>query len=260
MIAFYTDLDNTLIYSYKHDIGKEKKCVEIYEGREVSYVTDRTDALLKELLHRGCTRDGEELLWIPTTTRTVEQYERISFGTDVPHYALTCNGGVLLVNGIRDEAWYRESVRMAADSQVQLMKALDILETDEDRIMEVRFIEELFAFTKSASPEKTMETLKRQLSCEKVDVLQNGVKIYVLPKVLHKGVAVRRMRERIHPQSVVAAGDSLFDESMLLEADRAFLPKSLQEQLSGGSSGNIGRKLEVCGENQLFSEFILERL
>ena len=42
MIAFFSDLDNTLIFSYKHDIGKEKRCVEIYQGREVSYITERT--------------------------------------------------------------------------------------------------------------------------------------------------------------------------------------------------------------------------
>ena len=29
MIIFNTDIDNTMIYSYRHDIGKEKICAEI---------------------------------------------------------------------------------------------------------------------------------------------------------------------------------------------------------------------------------------
>ena len=31
MQIVHTDLDNTLIYSYKHEIGGPKTCVEIYQ-------------------------------------------------------------------------------------------------------------------------------------------------------------------------------------------------------------------------------------
>ena len=37
-----TDLDNTIIYSYKHDIGNEKMNVELYKEREISFITKRT--------------------------------------------------------------------------------------------------------------------------------------------------------------------------------------------------------------------------
>ena len=43
------DMDNTLIYSYKHDIGREKINVELYNGREISYITKRTFELLNEI-------------------------------------------------------------------------------------------------------------------------------------------------------------------------------------------------------------------
>ena len=36
-MVFFSDLDNTLIYSYKHDIGNDKESVEIYNGRKVSF-------------------------------------------------------------------------------------------------------------------------------------------------------------------------------------------------------------------------------
>ena len=39
MAIFFTDLDNTLIYSYRRDIGRDKVCVELYQGREISFVT-----------------------------------------------------------------------------------------------------------------------------------------------------------------------------------------------------------------------------
>ena len=89
MKIFMSDLDNTLIYSYKHEIGEEKTCVEIYQDREVSYMTNRSCELLKAVT--------EEILFVPTTTRTIEQYERIHLDVGIPKYALVCNGGVLLV-------------------------------------------------------------------------------------------------------------------------------------------------------------------
>ena len=97
MIIFNTDLDKTLIYSYKHDIGNDKLCAEIYQGRQVSFVTRRTAELLK--------RVNETVLLVPTTTRTLEQYVRIDLGIGTPHYALVCNGGILLTDGEEDSGW-----------------------------------------------------------------------------------------------------------------------------------------------------------
>lgn len=69
MQIVHTDLDNTLIYSYKHEIGGPKTCVEIYQGREISFMTETSHRLLGQL----CSKPG--VLVVPTTTRTLEQYE-----------------------------------------------------------------------------------------------------------------------------------------------------------------------------------------
>ena len=54
MRIFFTDLDNTLIYSYKRDIGDAKRCVEVYQGREISFMTNtKTGAY-----HSGDNQDG----------------------------------------------------------------------------------------------------------------------------------------------------------------------------------------------------------
>ena len=96
MQIVHTDLDNTLIYSYKHEIGGPKTCVEIYQGREISFMTETSHRLLGQL----CSKPG--VLVVPTTTRTLEQYQRIDLGIGVPEYALVCNGGVLLHQGKED--------------------------------------------------------------------------------------------------------------------------------------------------------------
>lgn len=244
MIAFFSDLDNTLIFSYKHDIGKEKRCVEIYQGREVSYITERTYGLLKYAASR--------LLFVPVTTRTEEQYRRIELGVGVPAYALVCNGGVLLRDGREDEGWYRESVEMTADCRTELEKAAEILERDENRSLEVRNIRNLFLFTKSRHPEESVDRLKEKLDMSRMDVFRNGVKVYALPKSLNKGAALRRLRERIKPEQVAAAGDSEFDLPMLAEADVGIAPQQL------GKRYGLQGRIRLMEPDRVFSERLLE--
>lgn len=244
MIILHSDLDNTLIYSYKHDIGMEKKCVEIYQGREVSFMTDKSYDLLKAV--------KSKVLFVPTTTRTIEQYDRIDLGIGAPEYALVCNGGVLLVNGREDKEWYLESLRLTKDCQEELEKAQNVLKSDVHRIFEIRNIRSLFVFTKSDKPETSSESLKRVLDMSRVDVLCNGVKVYVVPKNLSKGMAVRRFRKKVHGDKVIAAGDSEFDISMLMEADVGLAPASLADKYL------IDSNVVGMGKSTLFSEEMLE--
>lgn len=246
MEIFCSDLDNTLIYSYRHDIGASKKCVEIYEGREVSFMTLRSLELLKQVAQKLC--------FIPVTTRTVEQYERICLGIGAPEYALVCNGGVLLVNGVKDRRWYEESVSLAGGCATEVGLAGRLLELDESRCFEVRNIDGLFLFTKSSEPFKTADRLKSRLDLGLVDVFSNGAKVYVVPKKLDKGNGLRRLKERLGAQTVISAGDSEFDIPMLLEADYSFLPGELSKQIE------LKDHMKACGGSEVFSEVFLSEI
>lgn len=246
MDVFHADLDNTLIFSYRHDIGQEKRCVEVYQGREISFITEKTHRLLREI--------NEKMLVVPTTTRTREQYERITLGVGELPFALVCNGGVLLINGKKDPEWYAHSLELIAGCRREMEKAAALLEQDPGREMEVRYIEELFLFTKCADPGKTVRTLQRELDTTALDVLHNGTKVYVLPKELRKGKALQRFREYKKAQRVFAAGDSAFDVSMLEAADWAAAPDALLKtyRLPGHVAGMPGRAV--------YSEEVLEAI
>lgn len=222
MTVFHSDLDNTLIYSYKHEIGIKKKCVEIYQGREISFMTSQSYQLLKKVV--------KKVLFVPTTTRSIEQYERIDLGIGVPKYALVCNGGILLEHGVKDFNWYQESKLLVSDCKGELQKAQKILAKDENRNFEIRNIEQLFLFTKSLQPEKTTAQLQSNLNLLLVDVLSHGAKVYVIPKKLNKGTAMKRFKKKVTADIVIAAGDSEFDVPMFQEADFALAPKGLQSE------------------------------
>jgi len=67
--VFFTDLDNTLIYSHKREIGEEKTVVEYLDGRQQSFMTNYTYKYLK---------NAKWLDIVPVTTRIDTQFKRIT--------------------------------------------------------------------------------------------------------------------------------------------------------------------------------------
>lgn len=243
-MILFTDLDNTIIYSYKHDIGIQKRNVELYQGREISFITDKTYDLLCEI--------RKKMLVVPTSTRTIEQYNRIDLGTGDFPYALVCNGGILLIDGKRDNQWYNSSLDMISESESDLKIALDYLEKDCRRTFELRFIEKLFVFTKCDKPEEVVEDLRHLLDAERVDVFNNGTKVYVVPKALNKGNAIKRFLVYIKSGKSIAAGDSEFDISMLKRADIGLCPSGFSEDF------DIDFEVKEMSGQKVFSEEFLE--
>ncbi|MCI1960065.1 MAG: HAD hydrolase family protein [Clostridia bacterium] len=241
-IAFLSDLDNTLIYSHKRDIGEKKITAEIYNEKIVSYMTEKTYTLLDKARNEVC--------FIPVSTRSVQQYNRITFNKSwSPKTAVVSNGGTLLVDGKEDKVWKNESLKLISECMPELEKASKLLEKDLNRTLDVRLVDGLFVFTKSSDSEKTMKILAENIDKSIVNIFTNGIKIYAVPKILNKGTAVERIKERFGFEEVIAAGDSDFDIPMLNNADMSFYPSNMKEMVSGGIA---------VPDERLMSEYILE--
>lgn len=222
MIYFCSDLDNTLIYSYRREIGNEKILVETKEGKELSYMSKVSYELLQEITQKT------EL--VPLTTRSLEQYRRIDFGSQVKiKYALVANGGILLENNQINEAWFRESKELISSSEEEMEKGIQLLKKDKHISFEIRKVDEMCVFTKSDNVEETIQYLKSELNEETVYISAVGVKVYIFPKILDKGNALKRFRNYVGKEHMfVSAGDSSFDVPMLVAADMSFCPDSLE--------------------------------
>jgi hydroxymethylpyrimidine pyrophosphatase-like HAD family hydrolase len=218
MIALFTDIDNTLIYSKRREVNVPKTCVEIYNNVPLSYMTNTSIQSLKDLI------SDDRLDIIPVTTRADYQYDRI----DLPkfEYVLLCNGGILLKNGVRDEDWYNESWNYAENCLDDLEKAKEFLHEDKNRSFDVRFVEDLFIFTKSENPDDTVSMLSSFLNTDKVTVCTQGNKIYVFPKELSKGNALRRFKEYKSYKGVVSCGDAPLDFTMANESNIFITPNN----------------------------------
>ena len=121
-----------------------------------------------------------------------------------------------------EKNWLFETKQMIESSEKELEKAKEILKKDMAICFEIRKVDDIFIYTKSMEPEKTAKILSQQLDLEKVFVDTNGEKIYVFPKILSKGLAIKRLKNFLQCDTIFSAGDSGFDISMLEEADISY--------------------------------------
>lgn len=212
----FSDIDGTLIFSAAKKRPEDIVC-EYKDGVEISCITPRQAELFPEL------RDV-----IPVTTRSIEQYLRINFPSGFsPKYALVDNGGTLLINGKPEREWTEKSLGIVEKCADELARCRFAMENDIHRSFEIRLVDGMFLFTKSDSPERTLELLK-SVSGERVECFAVGAKVYAISAEINKGSAAKRLRERISPNShTVCAGDSAMDIPLLKIADTAVFPEDL---------------------------------
>ena len=210
---FACDLDNTLIHSYKHRIDDDI-CIEIYNGREQSFISSRAVELLKEVV--------KKVLFIPVTTRSIEQYQRIQWleGTK-PEYAVTSNGANLIHNDDIDKNWRQDMNYYIQPYDDELQGQQKKLSQNPDFTI-CRIVDDSFLFLKCADTVDVKSISTELQSQTNLTVQYSGRKIYFFPPKLNKGEALLRLKNLFNPDKVFCAGDSIIDVPMLNLADVAY--------------------------------------
>lgn len=213
MVCFFTDLDNTLIYSHRRDIGNEKLPVEYIEGRQQSYMTNYSYSFLKA---------AEWIDIVPITTRTYAQFKRLTFMKDLHiNNAIVCNGGMLVENGEEDEGWSLETLCMTGASTDALNAISDMLTNNNPDVVIHRPILYMVYF-KSNNPDEESKKLKKMVNTEFISVEHDQRKVYLFASGVDKGMAAVRYKKMMSVEIDVAAGDDVMDVPMLNLARYAF--------------------------------------
>ena len=206
------DLDQTVVFS-ERSAGEAgpSVVVEHLDGAPLSSMTVGGAAAYAGLAAR------HEV--VPVTTRTVAQYGRITLPAP-PSYAVCANGGVLLVDGARDEAWAAWTARAcAASAPLAVVEARLRAVQDQPWVRLVRTAEDLFAYLVASSrpdvPPDWLGELVDALALLGWAVSVQGRKVYAVPAGLSKAAAVARLREQLGGPVLLAAGDSLLDRGLL---------------------------------------------
>lgn len=247
-----TDLDRTLIYSRgaleaHGDTKRSLVPVEVHDGKDASWMTVTAAQRFGAL--------AEQALVVPVTTRIPEQWERVRLPGPAPRYAITANGGVLLVNGKVDHSW--DSAVAAELREVAPLREVwehVSLVCRPEWTVKLRNARGMFCYAvlhrKRVPPGFVAEAAgwaeQRgwQLSLQ-------GRKLYWVPQSLRKSAAVAEVARRVEADVVVAAGDSLLDIDLLEHADRGIAARHGELVLSGWTAGHVtitGRTGVLAGE------------
>ncbi|MER7664842.1 MULTISPECIES: HAD family hydrolase [unclassified Streptomyces] len=256
-----SDLDRTLIYSsaalqltMPDADAPRLLCVEVYGGKPLSYITETAAGLLPELAAAG--------IFVPTTTRTREQYGRIHLPGPTPQFAICANGGHILVDGVSDPDWQRQVAARLGDECASLdeVRAHLVAAADPAWLLKERVAEDLFAYLvveRALLPDGWVKELAEWAAPHGWAVSLQGRKIYAVPQPLTKSAAVREVARRTGAEQILAAGDSLLDADLLHAADRGWRPGHGELADSGWRAANV----EVLEETGIAAgEEILRRL
>ena len=259
-----SDLDRTLIYSaaalaltMPDAQAPRLLSVEVHESKPLSYLTETAAGLLAEL---GDTAD-----FVPTTTRTRKQYERIQLPGPAPKYAICANGGHLLVDGVSDPEWHARVTERLARECAPLDEVRAYMETTSDPawVRKHRVAEDLFAYVvveRELLPEDWVKELAVWAENRGWTVSLQGRKIYAVPKPLTKSAAMREVARRTGASLTLAAGDSLLDADLLLAADRGWRPGHGELADVGWTAPDITSLPErgVAAGERILREFLRE--
>ncbi|BBH22895.1 hypothetical protein Back11_42400 [Paenibacillus baekrokdamisoli] len=227
-MIYASDLDQTLIYSIR-SMGVPAESTglviaEQAEGKVLSYISNEALTLLRTL--------SNDMIFVPVTTRTIKQYMRIHLfqGALHPAYAITSNGGNILVHGNVDEVWNRSIRKKVQQSAVSAEEARQYFEPimNEEWVVGERFCDELFyAFViqRDRMPLEAVMEKAEQVRALGWEVSIQGRKIYLVPSVVNKRDAIQHIRQMHVGEPLIASGDSILDKCLLDCADYAIAPR-----------------------------------
>lgn len=228
-MIFASDLDQTLIYSHRSFLMNVKVAeavspIEWFEDRYISYITQAALSKLRRL--------AGELLFVPVTTRTKLQYERIDFlNYDIRFdYAVTSNGGKVFYRGSEDQEWRR----LIRETRQGCLEAADLIaKFDEIRHPfwvhpnSGKMADDLFYYCvieREKIPLAELAAFKLWAKDNGWELSIQGRKLYLVPRNVSKNAAVQYIKAKEGIHYVAAAGDSLLDLDMLKDADFPVAP------------------------------------
>lgn len=232
-MIFATDLDRTLIYSIrqvKDTAGLVP--VEYKNEQPLSYMSNEAVELFQKL------KENPDLIIIPVTARSTEQFRRIQVVQDCPYAILAC-GAVILKGGKPLPIW-QQFVKQIRTSEKEnyaffekFFKAERFFKKNANLfVIQPRMVDDAVIFFKLRSDNAADEFLNRlqqEVSDKNWNYIKQGLKVYLSPKLISKQFALQiilsYLKEAKGEKNIIAAGDGAGDiDFMSLANITRFVP------------------------------------
>ncbi|WP_424809511.1 HAD family hydrolase [Rhodococcus sp. 27YEA15] len=204
-------------------------CVEHYNGGPLSFMAVDAVDLLTDLATRVPV--------VPVTTRTIAQFQRIDLPGAPWRYAITSNGGNVLVDGVPDAQW-RKVIERKSNAGAATLAAIEAelrSRISDSWVSSLRVADELFAYLVvdlDAMPTQFFGQWRQWCAEREWNVSRQGRKIYTMPDSVSKSQALAYVRGRMieagelaSDATVLAAGDGALDADLLEYADAGIRPR-----------------------------------
>ena len=263
------DLDQTLIYSSRalrlsvpDREAPAMLSVEVIDGRPQSFMTLAATQLLTEL--------SANQPFVPCTTRTIEQFQRVKLplAASSTRYAVTSNGGNLLVDGKPDRDWRQalDARLLESASPLDEVSAELLRRSDADWVIKRRSADHLFCYLVvdlARVPAGFLEEWGEWCREHGWLLSVQGRKVYSTPVGLRKSAAIAEVAQRTGATRLLAAGDGLLDAEMLELADAGIRPGHGELAQLGWSRDHVKLTVEtgvMAGEEivRWFSEQVTD--
>lgn len=257
-MIFASDLDQTLIYSqpleHAEELGDRIITAELIDGKVRSYMSSSSYQLLQKLM--------TELIFIPVTTRTMYQYNRIHLISQMlkPTYAVTSNGGNILIDGQPDLEWQASVVARVSESSDHVQDVRILLDQvlSPEWVISSSYCDELFfshIIDRAKLPLEEVTQMSAELQRMGWSTSIQGRKVYVVPQVVNKRDAIQHLKQLTGESQVVASGDSLLDRILIDFADYSIAPRHgelfRQEQLQSTGSYSFTEESGIFATDEI---------
>ena len=198
-------------------------CVEMLDGRPLSFMTVAAAAVLTQI------RRGAVL--VPITTRTPAQFARVELPGGPARFAVTSNGGHIVVDGVADRRLAAGVSRRGSPATARRSPRSSPGWTGW-RVGRLGAATARSPTTCSATWSSTWRRCRRRswttgpawCADRGWVVSMQGRKIYALPRGLTKEAALGEVMQRTGADRLLAAGDGALDAGFLAMADAAIRP------------------------------------
>jgi hydroxymethylpyrimidine pyrophosphatase-like HAD family hydrolase len=222
------DLDGTLIHSRRRVPDPTGHLVvEVYDGRDVGFITPEAWDLLAEVQRQGYL--------VPATARTIRQYRRIRF-PEPPRVAVLAGGAIVLVDDEIDPVWDAE-VRARLDAAGASVGDVAARLRDEPTTEEPRIGDDRFAYVRVA-PEADVAGFTDWCTERGWRVVHQDGRIYCHPEGLSKSSPLPRVAELVGAEPAIALGDGLMDAELLAAVRVGLTPAEGPLWMSGWRQGS----------------------
>ena len=234
-MIFATDLDRTIIHSVRQVKDTAGLIPVEYKNRQpLSYMSHEAVELLQKL------KEIPNLIIIPVTARSTEQFRRIKVVQDCPYAILAC-GAVILKNGKPLPIWQQFVKEIRASEKENYTFFEKFLKIESTDLFEIqsRMVDDAVIFFKirnDNSAEELLKRLQQEVSNKNWNYIKQGRKVYLSPKLISKQFALQilfsYLKEAKGEKDIIAAGDGAGDIDFMKSANIArFVPAESESYL-----------------------------